>query len=116
MQIIQLPGNAFLAGTSAISQTIQLVSAAANVRGVIVRQVSYRSYMTAVSASLTLNISCGGLFAYPLQDSNGGAGSINVPVPYLSDKEVQFPAGSAVNLNFTQLNNFANYAVTLTVL
>lgn len=116
MQIIQLPSGALFAGTSSITQTIQLVSAAANVRGVVVKQVSYRSFMLAFNAAVGLWISSGASFAYPLQDSNGGAGPLNVPVAYLSDKEVQFQAGTAVNLNFIQVSSFVNYAVTLTVL
>lgn len=103
MQVINSPGQILLGGNSAISTNIVLVTAALNIRGVIIQEVTTRFMLQALNSSAGLNISgVGGLRqSHAVFDLNGGAGPVNVPLGYTNVKEVQYPAGNDIILQIT---------------
>lgn len=100
MQIIQSPGKILSAGNQSVSTNIILVTAALNVRGVIIQEVTTRYMLQALNSTAAVNISgaVGTLQSHGVFDLNGAAGPLNVPLAYSNVKEVQYPAGNDVIL------------------
>jgi hypothetical protein len=98
MQIIHSPGKILAAGNASGSTNVIAVTAALNVRGVIIQEVTTRYMLQAVNSTAALNISgaVGTLQSHAVFDLNGAAGPVNVPLAYSCVKEVQYPAGADV--------------------
>ena len=98
MQLLHQCGLGALTLNPAVTGNAIIVSAAANVRGVIIKSVFFTWYHTAVNASVDLLVfNNGGInIAFYAFDSNGAAGIINIPKVVFSEKEVFLPPGSDV--------------------
>lgn len=119
MQIIQTPGNPLALGAVSASGPVTLVTAGANVRGVILKSSVIRSYFTAVNGIASFFVFSGpsGLLrGHGIYDSIGATGPLNAPQTFFSDKEIQFPAGFDVTAQFSITNALINYTImTLTL-